>query len=171
MRVPTNTIALTSFGAIVHLHGGTGPRDVSRTYAITAITQTYMHDPSISREKHPPIKAAVVIVFFAATRQRAALLLQMAQALPVLAINDAGAPGGLTACSQKGRKGSKLVSQYDKSGSTSEVCYNTYRGYTWGRSRVSQSSNHVSHRHRSGDYWHSCFRLLASEQCPVKHTK
>jgi hypothetical protein len=74
MRVPTNTIALTSFGAIVH-----------------------MHDPSISREKHPPIKAAVVIVFFAATRQRAALLLQMAQALPVLAINDAGAPGGLTA--------------------------------------------------------------------------
>ena len=41
------------------------------------------------------------------------MLLQMAQALPVLAsaIDDARAPDGLAACGQKGEKGAKLVSQ------------------------------------------------------------
>jgi hypothetical protein len=51
MRVPTDAIALTSIGAIVHLRGG--PGHVSRKYsdAATTIAQTYMHDPSISGEK------------------------------------------------------------------------------------------------------------------------
>jgi len=56
--------------------------------------QTYMQDPSISSGNQCGINAAVVFVSFAAIGQRSALLLQIAQALSVLAINDTRAPGG-----------------------------------------------------------------------------
>jgi hypothetical protein len=65
-----------------------------------------MHDPSISGEKQRAINKAVVVVSFAATWQRSALSLQMLQALPVSAIDDARATGSLAACEaeREGRK-------------------------------------------------------------------
>jgi len=53
-----------------------------------------MQDPSISSENQQcGINAALVVGSFAATGQRSALLLQIAQALSVLAIDDTRAPG------------------------------------------------------------------------------
>ena len=46
-----------------------------------------MQDPGIASDKQRAINAAVVVVSFAATGERDALLLQMAQA-PPLAIDD-----------------------------------------------------------------------------------
>jgi hypothetical protein len=66
-------------------------------------TATYIYDPSISGDKQPAINAAVVIVF-AITGQRGALVSQMAQALPTLAMDHTRAQNGLTACGRKGRK-------------------------------------------------------------------
>jgi hypothetical protein len=47
----------------------------------------------------------------------------------------------------------------------------TYKGHTCRSSRTSQSSNHASRQDRWGNFWHSCCRLLASEQCPAKTRK
>jgi hypothetical protein len=52
-----------------------------------------MQDPSISGGNQCGINAAVVVVSFAAIKQWNALLLQIAQALSVLAIDDTRAPG------------------------------------------------------------------------------
>jgi hypothetical protein len=55
--------------------------------------KTYMHDPSSSgKGQNPAINVAVVVISFASTGQRGALVLQMAQALSVLAIDDTRAP-------------------------------------------------------------------------------
>jgi hypothetical protein len=66
--------------------------------------KTYMLDHSIFGVMQRAKKAAGTIVCFSATGQRGAMLLQMAQALPVLAEDHTGAPNGLTACG-RGRKG------------------------------------------------------------------
>jgi hypothetical protein len=78
-------------------------------------SQTYVQEPSISggEDTKPAINAAVVVVSFTATGQRGALVLQMAQALPVLAIDNTRAPDGPEACEE----GAQSVSQYMKSGS------------------------------------------------------
>jgi hypothetical protein len=52
-----------------------------------------MQDPSISSGKQCGINAAVIVQSFAATGQRSALLLQIAQALFVLAIDHARTKG------------------------------------------------------------------------------
>jgi hypothetical protein len=52
-----------------------------------------MQDPSISSGSQCGINATMVVVSFTATGQRSALLLQIAQALSVLAIDDTRAPG------------------------------------------------------------------------------
>jgi len=56
-----------------------------------------MQDPSISGDNKRAINEAVIVICFAATRKRGALLSQMAQALPVLAIDHARATGGRAA--------------------------------------------------------------------------
>jgi hypothetical protein len=62
-----------------------------------------MHDPSISCEgQKATVNVAVVVVSFASTGKGGALLLQMAQALSVLAIYDTRAPGGPTTYVRKG---------------------------------------------------------------------
>jgi hypothetical protein len=71
-----------------------------------------MQDPNIydGEGSNPGINVPVVAVSFATTGQRRALAMQMAQALPVLAIDDPRAEGGPAACT-------KLFSQYMKSDS------------------------------------------------------
>lgn len=74
IRVPTNPIVLANFGASVD-----------------------MQDPSISGENERAKNETVIVFCFAATGKRGALLLQMALALPVLAIDHAWTKGGLAA--------------------------------------------------------------------------
>jgi hypothetical protein len=65
---------------------------------------TYLHDPSIPEDGQPPVDAAVFVVRFAATLKRGAFVVQVAQPLPILAVDDAGAPGG-KATYQRGERG------------------------------------------------------------------
>lgn len=130
-----------------------------------------MHDPSISSDKQRAINEAVVVVSFAATGQRSALSLQMVQALPVIAIDDARATGRQAACEAERPGEEERGAQVGKS--VAHVlrwwhCSRTYKAYTWGSSRISQSSSRVSHQLRPGYFWRSCCRLFASEQCPTK---
>jgi hypothetical protein len=120
-----------------------------------------MQDPSISGDKQRAINEAVIVIAFTASGMRGAMLMQMTQALPVLAIDHARAPGGMAACDR---------SQYHEMWATIWlICPRTYKADTWRSSRISQSSNHVSHQDRLGHCSHSCSRL-SSEQCPAKHT-
>lgn len=105
IRVPTNPIAFTSFGTSVNLSGNGGPVGVNRKHLLKH-RKTYMQDPSISGDDQRAINEAVIVICFAAAGKRCALLLQMAQALSVLAINHARATGGRAACDGKWQSGS-----------------------------------------------------------------
>lgn len=63
-----------------------------------------MQDPSISGDKQRAINEAVIVIAFTASGMRGAMLMQMTQALPVLAIDHARAPGGMAACDRKGQR-------------------------------------------------------------------
>ena len=64
-------------------------------------SQTYMQEPTISSGSQCGINAAVLVVSFAATGQRSALLSQIEQALFVLAVEDTRAKGSPATYGQK----------------------------------------------------------------------
>ena len=62
-----------------------------------------MRDQCIRAVMQRAVHAASAIVCFAATGKRGAKFVQMAQALPVLAIDHTGAPNALTVCGREER--------------------------------------------------------------------
>ncbi|SRR6266478_479553 len=111
ISVPPN-IALTSFSASVKLINLRGKRATCEWFCIISSYQASQNAHAGPKGNQFAINETVVVVSFTATWQRGALLLQIAQAISVLAIDDARAPGGPATC---GRKGKGYVGQYMES--------------------------------------------------------
>ena len=120
---------------------------------------TYLQDPTIAEASQPAVKEALVIVSLATTRKWSALILQTAQALSVLAVYDAGAPGGPAACRGKGRGvGGVEISEH-----TSDdflFLFFTYKGRMRRKSQIDHDSIRAAHLVQSDSLESSCCHRL-----------
>lgn len=137
-RPTTNAIALADFFALTDL----APPDVDQKnlwpYLISH-PRTHLQDPTIAKNVQPTVHAAVLIGSFgAASRKSNALVLQAAQALPVLAVDDARAPCREADCGERGMVGTRRGGT-KRSASESVSHWSTLRTETASREEVEQA--------------------------------
>jgi len=118
---------------------------------------TYLQDPTKASDAcQPAVKEAMAITSLAITGKSSALILQTAQALSVLAIYDAGAPGGPAACRGRGRGvGGVEISEH-----TSDDFFFTYKGRMRRKSQIDHDSIRAAHLVQSDSLESSCCHRL-----------